>query len=115
MDDELLTGAAALIGVVLAGVDERVADALAVDRDRRLVGVLLDDREQVVEQPCSKSLSSTGGSATAAHRTGVPASAEPPAAPGRREQRRREHGAVPSAAWRPAQFARLGFDPLRNR
>jgi hypothetical protein len=50
MDDEVLAGLAPLIGVVLAGVDERLLDALAVDDDRGLVGVLLDDREQVAEQ-----------------------------------------------------------------
>jgi hypothetical protein len=36
--------------VVDAGVDERFLDPCAVDRDDRLVGVLLDDREQVAEQ-----------------------------------------------------------------
>jgi hypothetical protein len=50
MRDELLTRSAKLIGVVAAGIDERLAHAIAVDRDRRLVGVLLDDREQVIQQ-----------------------------------------------------------------
>jgi hypothetical protein len=35
---------------VHAGVDERLLDPLPVDRERRVVGVLLDDREQVTEQ-----------------------------------------------------------------
>jgi hypothetical protein len=34
-----------------AGVDKRLLDAVAIDRIRRFVGVLLDDREQVAEQP----------------------------------------------------------------
>ena len=50
MRDELLAGEPALVGVVLAGVDEGVLDALAIDRDSGLVGVLLDDREQVRQQ-----------------------------------------------------------------
>ena len=50
VDDELLAGAPALVGVVLAGEHERLLDAVAVDRDERLVGVLLDDREEVAEQ-----------------------------------------------------------------
>jgi hypothetical protein len=37
--------------VVDAGVDERLLDAVAVDTHRGLVGVLLDDREQVAQQP----------------------------------------------------------------
>jgi hypothetical protein len=37
--------------VVDAGVDERLLDPGAVDHDRRVRGVLLDDREQVAEQP----------------------------------------------------------------
>ena len=49
--DEVLAGLAPLIGVVLAGEEEGVLDALAVDLDGRVVGVLLDDREQVAEQP----------------------------------------------------------------
>jgi hypothetical protein len=51
VDDEVLAGLASLVGVVDARVDERFLDAVAVDRDGRLVGVLLDDREQVAEQP----------------------------------------------------------------
>ena len=51
VDDELLARLAALIGVVLAREEEGVLDALAVDLDRRVVGVLLDDREEVAEQP----------------------------------------------------------------
>ena len=50
MGDEVLARAPPLVGVVHAGVDERLLDPLAVDRRRRLVGVLLDDREQVTEQ-----------------------------------------------------------------
>jgi hypothetical protein len=48
--DEVLAGLAALVGVVLAGEDEGLDDGLAVDRLRDLLGVLLDDREQVAEQ-----------------------------------------------------------------
>jgi hypothetical protein len=36
--------------VVHARVDERLLDPLTVDRDGRLVRVLLDDREQIAEQ-----------------------------------------------------------------
>ena len=50
VDDELLTGLAPLVGVVLAREQEGILDALAVDLDRRVVGVLLDDREEVAEQ-----------------------------------------------------------------
>jgi hypothetical protein len=35
---------------VHTGVDERLLNPVTVDRERRLVGVLLDDREQVTEQ-----------------------------------------------------------------
>jgi hypothetical protein len=48
--DEVLAGLAALVGVVLAGEHERAHDGVAVDRLGDLVGVLLDDREQVAEQ-----------------------------------------------------------------
>jgi hypothetical protein len=37
--------------VVLAGEGERRLDARTVDLDERCLGVLLDDREQVAEQP----------------------------------------------------------------
>jgi hypothetical protein len=50
MGDEVLTGLAALVGVVLAGEHERAHDRVAVDGLRDLLGVLLDDREQVAEQ-----------------------------------------------------------------
>ena len=50
VDDELLARLAPLVGVVLAGVDERPLDVVAVDLQRALGGVLLDDREQVAEQ-----------------------------------------------------------------
>jgi hypothetical protein len=50
MDDEVLAGDPPLVGVVLAGEDERLDDAVLVDGLRDLVGVLLDDREQVREQ-----------------------------------------------------------------
>jgi hypothetical protein len=49
VEDELLARAAALVGVVLAGEDERGRDRVAVDRDERVLGVLLDDREQIGE------------------------------------------------------------------
>ena len=48
--DEVLAGLAALVGVVLAGEQERLQDRLAVDRRGDLVRVLGDDREQVREQ-----------------------------------------------------------------
>ena len=50
MDDELLARLAPLVGVVLAGEEERLLDALAVDLDDAVVGVLLDDREDVAEE-----------------------------------------------------------------
>jgi hypothetical protein len=50
MHDELLARHPPLVGVVLAGEYERLRDALAVDGLGDLVGVLLDDREQVREQ-----------------------------------------------------------------
>jgi hypothetical protein len=52
MDDELLARAASLVGVVLAGKDKRVLDARAIDLDERVLGVLLDDREEIAEQAC---------------------------------------------------------------
>jgi hypothetical protein len=51
MDDEFLAAPAALVSVMDAGVHERFLDLVAVDRDRGLLGMLLDDREQVREQP----------------------------------------------------------------
>ena len=51
MVDEVLAGLAPLVRVVLAGEREGLADGVAVDLHRRLAGVLLDDREQVAEQP----------------------------------------------------------------
>jgi hypothetical protein len=48
--DELLARSAALVGVVLAREREGLDDAGAVDALGDLVGVLLDDREQVGEQ-----------------------------------------------------------------
>jgi hypothetical protein len=50
MDDEVLARLAALVGVMDARVDERLLDARAFDGDRRLLGMLFDDREQVAEQ-----------------------------------------------------------------
>jgi hypothetical protein len=50
MGDEVLAGLAALVGVVLAGEQERAQDRLAVDWVGDLVGVLGDDREQVAQQ-----------------------------------------------------------------
>jgi len=49
--DEILARAPQLVGVMDAGVDERLLDLGLVDRDRGLLGVLLDDGEQVAEQP----------------------------------------------------------------
>ncbi len=48
--DELLARLAALVGVVLAGEHERADDRVAVDGLGDLLGVLLDDREQVGEE-----------------------------------------------------------------
>jgi hypothetical protein len=50
MADELLAGSAALVGVMGAGIDERLLDAVPVDRKGGVVRVLLDDREQVAEE-----------------------------------------------------------------
>ena len=50
MGDEVLARLAALVGVVLAGEHERADHAAAVDLAGDLLGVLLDDREQVGEQ-----------------------------------------------------------------
>ncbi len=51
MDDEVLAGLPALIGVMDARVDERLLDPRAVDRDGGVLRVLLDDRKQISEQP----------------------------------------------------------------
>ena len=51
MDDEVLARLAALIGMVQAGEHERLLDPSPVDVERCLVRVLLDDREQIAEQP----------------------------------------------------------------
>jgi hypothetical protein len=51
MDDEVLAAAPTLVGMVDAGVHERLLDPIAIDLERRLVGVLLDDREQIRQQP----------------------------------------------------------------
>jgi hypothetical protein len=40
--------------MVHAGEDKRLLDPVAVDRGRGLLGVLLDDREQVPEQSLLK-------------------------------------------------------------
>jgi hypothetical protein len=45
MNDEILARASALVGVVVAGVDERLLDAVTVDGECGLAGMLLDDRE----------------------------------------------------------------------
>jgi hypothetical protein len=50
MGDEVLARLAALVGVVIAGEDERLDDGRAVDRLGDLVRMLLDDREEVAEQ-----------------------------------------------------------------
>ena len=50
VDDEVLAARPALVRVALAGEDERPLDEPAVDLLGGLVGVLLDDREQVAEQ-----------------------------------------------------------------
>jgi hypothetical protein len=50
MHDEVLAREPALVGVVLAGEDERLLDLLAVDLDGGRLGVLLDDREDVGQQ-----------------------------------------------------------------
>jgi hypothetical protein len=51
MDDEVLSGLPALVRVLDTGVYERLLDASAVDLSRSLMRVLLDDREQVAQQP----------------------------------------------------------------
>ena len=50
MNDEVLARAPALVGVMHAGIDERLLDPVAVDSSGGFVGVLLDNREQVAEQ-----------------------------------------------------------------
>ena len=50
MDDELLTRAAALVSVVLAGEDECRLNALTIDLNERVLAVLLDDREEIAQQ-----------------------------------------------------------------
>jgi hypothetical protein len=50
VDDEVLARLAPLVGVMDAGIDESVLDSVAVNRDRRVSRVLLDDREQVAEE-----------------------------------------------------------------
>jgi hypothetical protein len=50
MGDEVLARKSPLVAVVQAGVDERALHPLAVDRLGGLIGMLLDDREQVAEQ-----------------------------------------------------------------
>jgi hypothetical protein len=50
MGDEVLARLAALVGVMLAGEQERLQDRRAVDLIGDFVGVLGDDREQVPEQ-----------------------------------------------------------------
>ena len=50
MDDEVLAAGAALVGVPLAGEDERLFDQLAVDLLGGVARVLLYDSEQVAEQ-----------------------------------------------------------------
>jgi hypothetical protein len=49
--NEILALATALVGVVHARVHEGLLDPVTIDRDGGLVRVLLDDREQVAEQP----------------------------------------------------------------
>jgi hypothetical protein len=51
VDDEVLARLAPLVGVVNAGVDECLLDPIAIDRDRGLVRVLLDDGKKVAEEP----------------------------------------------------------------
>jgi hypothetical protein len=51
MDDEVLPRLAPLVGVVLAGEEEGVLDARALDLDGGVLGVLLDDGEEVAEEP----------------------------------------------------------------
>src|SRR5262249_59641590 len=51
VDDERRARLEALIGVVLAGEEEGVLHARALYGDGGVLGVLLDDREQIAEQP----------------------------------------------------------------
>ncbi len=50
MGDEVLAGPAALVRMALAREEERPLDHLAVDLPRGVVGVLLDDREEVAQE-----------------------------------------------------------------
>jgi hypothetical protein len=50
MGDEVLAGAAPLVGMAVAGEGEGTLDGLAVDLVARVLGVLGDDREQVAQQ-----------------------------------------------------------------
>ena len=126
MDDELLARAPALIGMVPAGVDEGFADALAVDGDGRLVGVLLHDGEQVAEQTLFEVAEHDRGPALRLLRLcGIGRRRVRPGEGGATGQRRtvREHGAVGEHGAVPErgrlsvrlQFARRGCNPLRNR
>jgi hypothetical protein len=72
VDDELLAGDAALVRVVLAGEHERADHPLAVDRLDHLVGVLGDDREQVVEQAALQPGEVDGHAVGRARRDGGP-------------------------------------------
>jgi hypothetical protein len=49
VDNEVLPRATPLVGVMNARIHEGVLDLLAVNRDRAVVRVLLDDREKVGE------------------------------------------------------------------
>ncbi len=49
MHDEVLAARPPLVGVAVAGEDERLLHQLAVHRPADLTGVLLDDGEQVAE------------------------------------------------------------------
>ncbi len=96
VDDELLAGAASLIGMVAAGVDERVAHAVAVDGNRGLVGMFLDHRKEIVQQPLLEVVQNHGLSGRC---DAVGSSVQ------------RSHVAVASGA----HVADLGFAALRNR
>jgi hypothetical protein len=50
MGDEVLARPPTLVGMVLAGEQEGGGDRVAVDAEAGLVGVLLDDREQVAQE-----------------------------------------------------------------
>jgi len=129
VDDEVLARATSLIGVVDARIDERLLDAVAVDCDGRVVGMLFDDRKQIAEQAALGRRQLRASDRRSRRRVLDPvdrrprrnqrfrASARAPARLGARAIRR---GLLAAARRRracvvPAQALRRGFSRLRNR